>query len=271
MTTGLLHRRPFEPGLVIAVAVFAFANSLAATPAAPKANLSWQDAICAGRYEGHLQGIAVDGTGAIYWSFTLHLVKTDPTGKILKKVKAPDHAGDVAYHGGKLYCAVNQGAFNEEPGKADSQVWIYDGNSLEVLAKHKTPQVVHGAGGMTWHANKFYLVGGLPPTHQQNYVYEYDEMFRFIRRHVLPSGYTKLGIQNACFADGFFWFGCYGNKLLKADPALKLIAQFDIDCGYGIVGLGKKEMLVGRAVGGDHRRGQVLRFVQDGKLGLRRK
>lgn len=47
----------------------------------------------------------------------------------------------------------------------------------------------------------------------------------FIKTHVLKSGYTLLGIQTATFANGHFWFGCYGGKLLKADPSLKLVGN----------------------------------------------
>src|SRR5436190_11298687 len=74
---------------------------------------------------------------------------------------------------------------------------------------------------------------GLPKGVEENYVYEYDREFKFIKTHVLKSGYTLLGIQTATFANGHFWFGCYGGKLLKADPTLKLVGSYDFNCSLG--------------------------------------
>jgi hypothetical protein len=113
------------------------------------------------------------------------------------------------------------------------------------------------------------VIGGLPEGYEENYVYEYDEHFHFVKRLVLASGYTRLGIQTACFADGYFWFGCYGNKLLKADDSLKLVGKYDFDCSLGAAAIGDGRMLVGRKLGDDNLRGQVLKFVQDDQSGMR--
>ncbi len=203
------------------------------------------EVLCEGTYDGHLQGIAVDGDKAIYWSFTTVLVKTDWSGKILKTAKVPTHHGDLTYHDGKVYCAVNLGEFNREPGYADSWVYVFDGGDLALLAKHKVAEVVHGAGGMEYHRGHFFVVGGLPLGYKENYVYEYDESFRFVKRHVIPSGYTLLGIQTACFAHGSWWFGCYGKKLLQTDETFALRGQADLEFAVGIVGLANQKLLQG--------------------------
>ena len=106
--------------------------------------------------------------------------------------------------------AVNFGEFNKEAGRADSWVYVYDAGGLDLIEKHAVPEVVHGAGGIDCHDGTFYVVGGLPEGHDANYVYEYDRDFRFVGRHVIESGYTFMGIQTACHADGCWWFGCYG-------------------------------------------------------------
>ncbi len=165
---------------------------------------------CEGHYPRHLQGISADDQGNLYWSFTVELVKTDPDGKVLRSVAVASHHGDLCLVDGRLYVAVNLGAFNEPPGSADSWVYVYDADTLEELARHRIPEVVHGAGGVAYHDGTFLVVGGLPPGTNENYLYEYDESFAFHRRHVLPSGYTLMGIQTAAFADGAWWFGCYG-------------------------------------------------------------
>lgn len=203
------------------------------------------EVVCEGSYDGHLQGIAVDGAKAIYWSFTATLVKTDENGKLLKSVRVPSHHGDLTCHEGKVYCAVNLGKFNQEPGKADSWVYVFDANDLALIAKHPTPEVVHGAGGMDCRQGHFYVIGGLPVGYQENYVYEYDDAFRFVKRHVVKSGYTLMGIQTACFAHGFWWFGCYGKKLLQTDEAFHLVGKYDLDFGTGVAGQSDKRLLKG--------------------------
>jgi hypothetical protein len=166
--------------------------------------------VCEGTYNRHLQGVATDGSN-IWWSFTDEIVRTDKKGKVLKSVKAVSHQGDCCYVNGKLYVAVNLGKFNTED-KADSWVYCFDGNTLELENKWKVPELVHGAGGMTFANGDFYVVGGLPPDHTCNYVYRYSTDFKFKQRYVLKTGYTGLGIQTAAFEDGKFYFGCYSGK-----------------------------------------------------------
>ena len=158
--------------------------------------------LCEGKYSGHLQGVCRDESGDFFWSFTRALVKTNPQGKVLKKIPVPDHHGDVCLANGKVYCAVNFGAFNHPEGRADNWIYVYAARDLKLLAKHKVPQVKHGAGGIAVGNGRFMVVGGLPEGVPENYVYEYDKDFKFIKRHVIKSGWTRLGIQAATFAQG---------------------------------------------------------------------
>ena len=64
---------------------------------------------CEGTYPHHLQGICTNEQDAIYWSFTTTLVKTDTQGKILAKTPVANHHGDLCFHDGKVYVAVNLG------------------------------------------------------------------------------------------------------------------------------------------------------------------
>jgi len=238
-----------------------------------KAGRRFHAVACEGVYPKHLQGIATNDRDALYWSFTDVLVKTDRDGKVLIKVPVANHHGDLCVYNGKLYVAVNLGAFNKPAGQADSWVYVYDAESLQELARHKTPELVHGAGGIAFHAGRFLVVGGLPEGTNENYLYEYDEAFTFQKRHVLASGYTLMGIQTAAFANGHWWFGCYGNpkRLLKAEPSsFKLVGQWDFDASLGITGLPDGDLLVAR--GGTEkpkgRTGRVLRGVADATTGV---
>ena len=233
-------------------------------------NLS--DVVCQGTYAGHLQGICVDDR-AIYWSFTTALVKTDLQGKIVKKIPVVTHHGDLCISNGKLFIAVNLGKFNDPEGNADSWIYVYDAATLEELAKHEVQQVFHGAGGIGIRDGRFYVVGGLPRDIQENYVYEYDENFRFINKHSVKSGQTRLGIQTATFAHDRWWFGCYGTPkiLLVTDADFKMIGRYDFDCSLGIVGLPNNHLLSasGKRERGKGYSGRVRLAVPDKEAGLR--
>lgn len=213
-------------------------------------SFAYADVICEGRYGGHLQGIAGDEDGNLFWSFTVDLVKTDGEGKVLHHVEAPTHHGDLCYADGTVYVAVNLGAFNKEAGAADSWIYAYDAKDLALLWKKPIPEVVHGAGGMDVRDGHFFVIGGLPSTHEQNYVYEYDGDVRFVERHEIDSGQTFLGIQTACFAEGAWWFGCYGKpaELLKTDADFNLLARTPFDCALGVMPGPDGTLRIGRSL-----------------------
>ena len=180
-----------------------------------------------------------------------------------------NHHGDLCFHDGKIYVAVNFGSFNDPKGNADNWVYVYNAGDLSLLAKHKTPEVFHGAGGIAHHNGKFIVVGGLPEGVEENYGYEYNKEFKFVKKHVVKSGYTRLGIQTAAFADGRWWFGCYGKNVLVTDEFFKFVGKFDFDCGIGIVGIRSGEFLIGRGGGnGDQRTGKALVATADEEMGL---
>ncbi len=189
---------------------------------------------CEGAYPHHLQGFDLDDKG-IYWSFTTQLVKTDLKGKLLKKIPVPNHHGDLCVQNGRVYVAVNLGKFNDPKGNADSWVYVYNADDLSLIAKHETPEVFHGAGGMSFYNGHFYVIGGLPHEIDENYVYEYDDKFQFVKKHII-SGHTHIGIQTATFHDGKWWFGCYGSPkiMLVTDTDFKLLGRYEFDCSLGI-------------------------------------
>ena len=202
--------------------------------------------LCEGKYKHHLQGVCTDEK-SIFWSFTTTLVKTDMKGTLLKKVPVANHHGDLCFHGGKLYVAVNLGKFNDPKGNADSWVYVYDAESLKELARQKTQEVFHGAGGIGHRDGHFFVVGGLPDGVKENYVYEYDSNFKFLKKHIIKSGHTHLGIQTATFAHDRWWFGCYGDPkiMLVTDADFQMKGRYELDCSLGIEGLSGGRLLVG--------------------------
>lgn len=238
----------------------------------PEAGPAFRAISCNGAFPNHLQGICTDDRGSIYWSWTDALVKTDLAGRELKRVVAANHHGDLCHHEGRIFVAVNLGKFNLPPGSEDSWVYVYDASSLKELARHKVPEVVHGAGGIAHHDGKFIVVGGLPKGVPENYVYEYDEDFAFRARHALQSGNTLMGIQTTAYANGAWWFGCYGEPriLLRTDDAFQLTGKWEYDAAYGIAPLPDGRFLIGRSTQkkGLGHRGRVLIVRPDHGSGL---
>lgn len=227
---------------------------------------------CEGNYKHHLQGICTNNRDSIYWSFTTDLVKTDRTGKVLKSIPVANHHGDLCFFEGKLYVAVNLGKFNDPKGNADSWVYVYDAVTLELTAKHATQEVFHGAGGIGVMDGRFFVIGGLPDGVEENYVYEYDARFNFTKKHVVKSGWTRLGIQTATFHDGTWWFGCYGTPkiLLKTDASFRMLGRHELDCSLGIVGVAKDRLLIAKGPRTSEGRclGSLHLARPDKKLGL---
>ena len=227
---------------------------------------------CDGHYKKHLQGVATDGE-AIYWSFTTVLVKTDRAGQILRKVDVADHHGDLCFHDGRVYVAVNLGLFNQPAGKADSWVYVYDAATLEERAKHPVAELVHGAGGIADREGRFFVVGGLPAGAKENYVYEYDASFTFQKRHTVDSGYTLMGIQTIAFVGDRWWLGCYGvpRVLVQTDASFKVLGRWPVDCSLGIVPLNDGRVLIarGQQVKGEGYSGRLVLAAPDEAQGLR--
>jgi len=227
---------------------------------------------CEGRYPQHLQGICLD-EGAIYWSFTTRLVKSDLTGRVVREMPVVNHHGDLCLHEGRLYVAVNLGAFNDPQGNADSWVYVYDTQDLRELARHALPAVRYGAGGVGVREGRFFVVGGLPEGIAQNFVYEYSAEFQLVQRHAVASGPTHLGIQTATFAHDRWWFGCYGNPavLLVTDAEFRLQGRHEFDCSLGVVGLPGGRLLAAHGTCAEDRgcTGAVRIVVPDQQRGLR--
>lgn len=228
--------------------------------------------VCEGDYQHHLQGVCADDEGGIFWSFTTELVKTDKLGKVQKKIPVVNHHGDLCFHDGKVYVAVNLGRFNDPKGNADSWIYVYDAETLDELAKHEVQEVFHGAGGMDQKGGHFFVVGGLPDGVEENYVYEYDGDFRLVKKHVIESKWTHLGIQSAAWHDEAWWFGCYGAPkiLLKTDADFQMLGRYEFDCSLGIAGVAKDLLLVasGPRTKEGRCRGTLSLARPDEKLGL---
>lgn len=208
-----------------------------------------------GVYPGHLQGVCTNDLDAIYWSMTTDLVKTDVSGNIVRRIAVASHHGDLCHVDGKIYVAVNLGLFNDAQKRSDSWVYVYDGDDLSLLARHRVGEVVYGAGGIAFGDGRFIVVGGLPDGVGENHIYAYDKDFRSGRRIVLKSGQTYKGIQTAAYDGGHWWFGCYGRPdftevLIRTDRSFEALQKFAFDGSTGIAPLDGDTLLVAKSVCG---------------------
>lgn len=219
---------------------------------------------CEGVYPHHLQGISLDNQGNLFWSFTTELVKTDKNGKVLQSVKVAFHHGDLSVVDGKVFVAVGFGKWNHIEGLADSWVYVYNADDLQELQRFPVREVVYGAGGIAHRNNKFYVVGGLPETVDENYIYEYDENFSFLRRHTLETGHTHLGIQTIDYHNGEWWLGTYGtSKLLILEEDFSVTSKYPMDISLGIASVSRDEIMIGKNIKqGNGFVGIATRFVK---------
>ncbi|MFV2068576.1 MAG: hypothetical protein ACC645_16520 [Pirellulales bacterium] len=262
----LAHSTP-PNGLVVAVLTFVVLASTAVDHQARGDDPA--TLVCPGFFAQHLQGVAASSE-AIYWSFTDELVKTDLQGRLATVHRVKSHHGDLVHHDGRVYVAVNFGRFNDSQGRADSWIYVYRADDLAFVSKHATPQVIYGAGGIATDGKRFLVVGGLPADIDENYVYEYTLDLQFVGKRTLSSGQTDVGIQTAAFAQGKWWFGCYGGELLVADRSWKLIGKFDFDCSLGVLRRPDGRFWVGRGgnVANNGLTGKLVAAVADSQQGL---
>jgi len=203
---------------------------------------------CEGEYGAHLQGVATNHTDALFWSFTLTLVKTDLNGKVQAKAKAMYHLGDLTCADGKVYVAA---CTSWDRPSNNSKVYVYDAADLKLIEMKPVPEATYGAGGVEFYDGRFYVVGGADPKAEENFIYIYDKDFRYLETRTIPSGHTDLGVQTISRHGGFFWLGCYGDILLKLDDSLNIVGRHAFDAGYGMKSWQGDEVLVGQTISRD--------------------
>ncbi len=77
----------------------------------------------------HVQGVAVDGKGHVYFSFTDSLIKTDMNGNVVGSVTGIDgtlHLGDISYHDGKIYGSLMTQTSDKEVVNEGPYIAIFD-------------------------------------------------------------------------------------------------------------------------------------------------
>ena len=153
-----------------------------------------------GSYPGHLQDVWFDGSNCLYWAHTRHLVKTDLSGRILKKVEVGGHHAGLEVRDGRLYSAVC--AFNGEPrGRTTPACHVmigeYDAETLERIEMHVL-DINDRAGSLAILEDGSFVVGCLRPDNilkSQVRFHHIGRDYKLIKTHVLDNVPVLLGIE----------------------------------------------------------------------------
>lgn len=175
-----------------------------------------------GRYPGHLQDVWMED-GTIWWAHTQFLIKTDRSGKIVKKAEVGGHHAGLSVKDGHLFSAVC--AYNGEPrGETTPQCHVmvgeYDAGTLERIKMHVL-DINDRAGSFCILEDGTYLVGCLRhPALKPSEVkfHHVDRNFKLIKTHVIDVGMpVKLGIEVIRRQDDDLYLFIYGGPVMRLD------------------------------------------------------
>ena len=167
-----------------------------------------------GEYSGHLQDVWREGP-YIYWAHTQDLVKTDLTGKILKRVKVEGHHAGLQVKDGKVYvavCIIQGTTGGKTTPECRVTVGEYDAETLALVKMHVT-DINDRSGSLTILDDGTFLVGCLRPQDislTQVRFHHLDKDFRLIKSHVIDNVPVKLGIETLKRKNGCLYLGMYG-------------------------------------------------------------
>lgn len=175
-----------------------------------------------GTYPGHLQDIWFEN-GTFWWAHTQYLVKTDLSGRILKKALVGGHHAGMVVHDGRLYSAVC--AYNGEPRGQTTpgchvMIGEYDAETLERIEMHVL-DINDRAGSLCRLEDGTYLVGclrhpALKPSEVKFHHVGRD--FKLIGTHVVDVGEpVRLGIEVIRRMGNDVFLFIYGGALVRLD------------------------------------------------------
>lgn len=175
-----------------------------------------------GAYAGHLQDVWMT-SNAIWWAHTECLVKTDRSGRILRRAAVGGHHAGLEVKDGRLYTAVC--AFNGEPRGATTpachvMVGEYDAETLERIETHVL-DINDRAGSFCFLEDGTFLVGCLRhPSLKPNEVkfHHIGRDYKLIGTHVVDVGNpVELGIEVIRRYGNDLLLFIYGGPVVRLD------------------------------------------------------
>ena len=182
---------------------------------------------------GHIQGAACSEEG-VYLAHQGGIEMVGWDGRLIRRVDAPSHLGDVAYADGKVYGAfVLRGP--EGKGKLPGMVRVWNAR-LEPLAEKRYPEPLDGIVvlGKTIYVGVDRWGHGRHPLCS---VKRLDLDLNDLGNTDVDLGYEiHYGVQTMATDGKDLFFGCYGGTS-RVSPDLKTNAPVKLDCseGFGLV------------------------------------
>ena len=192
--------------------------------------------------DGHVQGIACSDEN-IYLSFTTTLVKLDWNGKVVKRVPARRHTGDIAYRNGRIYACVGK---TKDPDKGlggVAHIQVFD-EGLTLIGEKRTPSAP-GIDGIGILGDTVFVGGGSVESgkpHTTNLVVRLNAKLEPTASAWIDYGSkTRHGVQNVTVANGLVWCFFYAanpkagdRNCAILDPDLNLVGTMNLGSANGV-------------------------------------
>jgi len=193
--------------------------------------------------DGHVQGIACSDEH-IYLSFTTDLIKLDWTGKVVKRVPARRHTGDIAYRNGRIYACVGK---TKDPNKGlggIAHIQVFD-TDLNLIGEKPTPSAPGIDGIGIWGDHEVFVGGGsveCGKSHTSNLVVRLNAKLEPTAKAWIDYGSkTKHGVQNVTVANGLVWCFFYAanpkagdRNCAILDQDLNVVGTLSLGCANGV-------------------------------------
>ena len=194
-----------------------------------------------GEYPGHLQDVWYDGSNTLYWAHTQDLLKTDLTGRVLKRAKVDGHHAGIELKDGKLYVAVCK-MQGQTKGKTTPDCFVtvgeYDAETLELVKMHVT-DINDRSGSLAILADGTFVVGCLRPQNiekTQVRFHHLDRDFKLIKSYVVDNVPVRLGIEVIKRKGDSIFLNMYGKPgTVKLDGDFKEVWRGDLGGAMGLV------------------------------------
>lgn len=200
-----------------------------------------KEIVLEGEYDGHLQDVWYDGSNALYWAHTQDLLKTDLSGRILRRARVKGHHAGIELKDGKLYIAVCK-MQSTTGGKTTPECRVtvgeYDAETLELVKMHET-DIHDRSGSLAILADGTFVVGCLRPqdiAKTQVRFHHLDKNFRLIKSYVVDDVPVKLGIEVIKRKGDALYLNMYGKPgTVQLDKDFREIWRGDLGGSTGLV------------------------------------
>lgn len=191
---------------------------------------------CEGIYPQHLQGVAAGDGGCLFWSFSNCLVKTDATGKVIRKLDLPDHIGDVACGRDGLVYATSSVIKNYDIGAESGKIVAFRQRDLSPAGQFLPGDMGYDGLTDTPHGFAVAILPNPPNGQTESIVAEYGPEFKTeLGRTTVTTPPTYSGVQNLARHGNGYIASCYGGHFYLLDKDFNVVKRLKLDAAIGVL------------------------------------